>query len=81
LRDLARRWKDKKVLRKLVGRGRKTIRELREWVVNKQVIKMTGEKELKEDNEREDDESDDEVIMTEKAREPVGFVRVYSDFY
>jgi len=42
---------------------------------------MTGEKELKEDNEREDDESDDEVIMTEKAREPVGFVRVYSDFY
>ena len=35
-RDLARRWKDKEVLR--------------EWVVNKQVIKWTGEKELKEDN-------------------------------
>ena len=35
-RDLARRWKDKEVLR--------------EWVVNKRVIKWTGKKELKEDN-------------------------------
>ena len=36
--------------------------------------KRTGEKELKEDNKREEDKSDDEVIMTEKAREPVGFM-------
>jgi len=62
------------------GKGKEDDQGAERRVVNKQVIKRTGEKELKEDNEREDDESDDKVIMTEKAREPVGFVRVYSDF-